>query len=61
MLVVTGDGCSFVVWSLDVVLFVGCCFGFWLLAVGYLWFWFCLGQEEKENRRKEKEKEKDTV
>jgi phage shock protein PspC (stress-responsive transcriptional regulator) len=50
-----------VVWSLDVVLFVGCCFGFWLLAVGYLWFWFCLGQEEKENRRKEKEKEKDTV
>jgi len=56
VLVVTGDGCSFVVWSLDVVLVVVLVFGCWLLVIygfGFVW-----GRRRKktEGRRRRKRK-----
>jgi hypothetical protein len=52
VLVVTGDGCSFVVWSLDVVLVVVLVFGCWLLVL------FGAGGERK---RREGERERSSL
>jgi len=51
---VTGDGCSFVVWSLDVVLVVVLVFGCWLLVIygfGFVW-----GRRRKKKKRRRKRK-----